>query len=126
MNAAATLPLLPARAAQALLGIALAIFLGAGQARAAEDSWTGTDKWYHLGFSTGIASGAYLGAHSLLDQPPPCAFWIGWGTAVSAGATKEIFDAMGLGDPSWKDFTYDLLGALLGAGLTWAIDRALE
>jgi putative lipoprotein len=49
---------------------------------------------------------------------------LGLGAAILVGAGKEGWDAMGHGDPSWKDFTWDVAGALVGVGLSLLVDAA--
>ncbi|MGZ3478566.1 MAG: hypothetical protein ACXVCJ_28960, partial [Polyangiales bacterium] len=41
--------------------------------------------------------------------------------SIALGAGKEIYDATGHGDPSWKDFTWDVIGTAVGLGLAWGI-----
>ena len=43
--------------------------------------------------------------------------------ALAAGAAKEGLDATGSGDPSWKDFTWDAIGAAVGVGLSLLVDE---
>jgi uncharacterized protein YfiM (DUF2279 family) len=73
------------------------------------DSWTGKDKLKHLGVSAALA---LIGTLALGPV-------FGALAALSIGAAKELlWDwALGLGDPSWKDFAADCAGVVLGVGL---------
>ena len=51
---------------------------------------------------------------------------VGGTLAIGAGALKEGLDAAGLGDPSWKDFAWDVIGAACGLGVAWVIDFAAQ
>ncbi|MBK9036539.1 MAG: hypothetical protein IPL61_35705 [Myxococcales bacterium] len=42
--------------------------------------------------------------------------------AVTAGATKEAWDATGRGDPSWKDAAWDGVGTVAGVAVAVVID----
>lgn len=85
------------------------------------DPWFGPDKALHFGASAVIAGGGYaLGTG--LTQERWKAFALGGGAALTAGALKEGLDAMGLGTPSWRDFTWDVAGTLVGLGIAYAID----
>jgi uncharacterized protein YfiM (DUF2279 family) len=104
-----------------LLAIALALGLGATAARAqSSDPW-GSDKALHFSMSAVLAGGSYAGAALLLEYP-----WQRARVAVSLtlglGAAKELYDAMGRGDPSLRDFTWDVLGCALGVAVAWLID----
>lgn len=111
------------------VGLALAFTLGLGLATASPrvaraDDWTGTDKVLHFGVSAGIAGGAY-GVSSLALEDRWARAAVGGGSAILVGAGKELYDLAGHGDPSWKDFAWDVLGALLGVGVAFSIDLAL-
>jgi putative lipoprotein len=41
---------------------------------------------------------------------------------LAVGAGKELLDMTGLGDPSWKDFTWDAVGTVAGLALAWSVD----
>jgi len=89
------------------------------------DDWLGRDKALHFSFSAAIAGAGYAGA-SLVTPDRRWRLGTGAGLAIAAGAGKEIADAYGLGDPSWKDFTWDLIGAATGLGVAWLIDHFLS
>jgi putative lipoprotein len=104
----------------------VALLTASGAARASDpDPWFARDKALHFDVSAGIAAAAYgVSAGWLVD-----ARWkslaIGGGVAVGAGAAKELLDLAGLGDPSWKDFTWDVIGTVAGLAIAWGIDLAL-
>jgi hypothetical protein len=41
-------------------------------------------------------------------------------------ALKEGIDATGSGDPSWKDFTWDVIGAAVGLAVAWGVDAVVH
>jgi putative lipoprotein len=86
------------------------------------DDWLGRDKALHFSFSAAIAAGGYGGA-ALVTPDRRWRLVTGGGLAIAAGAGKEIADAYGFGDPSWKDFTWDLIGTATGLGVAWLCDR---
>lgn len=89
------------------------------------DPWFGRDKALHFGASATIAAGGYtLGAVAFDARYE--ALLLGGGLALGAGIGKETWDAMGHGDPSWRDFTWDLVGTAAGLGLAWGVDLALR
>ncbi len=95
-------------------------------ARADADPWWAYDKAEHLLVCTGISS-----VGTTLSLPWVQSRWvrlaIGFGAAVVVGAGKELWDLSGHGDPSWKDFTWDVIGAATGAllatGIEWIVER---
>jgi len=101
-----------------------ALVAPSAQARA-QDAWLAPDKGLHFGVSLGIAAAGY-GLSSLWSAPPRYRALAGFSLALGAGIAKETWDAMGHGDPSWRDFTWDLAGSLSGTALAWGIDLALE
>ncbi|MFT3923720.1 MAG: hypothetical protein QM778_14405 [Myxococcales bacterium] len=94
-----------------------------GTARA-EDAWVAPDKGLHFGVSLGIAAAGY-GVSSVWLERRPYRALSGFSVALAAGIAKEAWDAAGHGDPSWRDFTWDLLGSLSGTALAWGIDLAV-
>jgi len=88
-----------------------------------QDPWFGPDKALHFTASAIIAGGGY-GLGALAWQSPAERAALGAGLGLAAGAGKEVFDLAGFGDPSWKDFTWDVLGVAVGIGLSIAIDFA--
>lgn len=95
---------------------------GAPRAQSRDD-WFGPDKALHFAASVNLSLTGYAAGMRLTDDR-------GWrlatslGLSLGAGITKEIVD-LGAGDPSWRDLTWDLVGAAVGALTAWAIDRAL-
>ena len=103
------------------LAVAL-IISGARPTLAADpDPWWGKDKALHFGLSAGVAGAGYgLSALGTEDIRVRIAF--GAGAGIVVGAAKELFDLAGLGHPSWKDFTWDVIGTALGVGISVSID----
>lgn len=96
----------------------------APQARADDpDPWFGRDKALHFGACSVIAAGGYTIGASAFDARYK-ALILGGAAAIAAGTGKELADMAGLGDPSWRDFTWDLVGTVVGLGLAWGIDLA--
>jgi putative lipoprotein len=106
------------------VALALGCLALEGPARAADpDPWWGRDKALHFSLSIGLGSGGYAGS----------ALWVperwqraasGAGFSLSLGAGKELFDLAGYGDPSWRDFTWDVAGTALGVGAAYLLDLA--
>ena len=95
-------------------------------ARAADpDPLLGGDKVLHFA-AAGIIAGAGYGVTTAFASDRWKAFAIGGGAAVVAGALKEGFDAAGYGHPSWKDFGWDVAGAVVGLAIAWGIDTAVR
>jgi putative lipoprotein len=93
--------------------------------RVRADDWLGPDKALHFGVSAGLSAGAYAAsALAFEDRAPRLAIGVGFG--VVAGAGKELYDAAGHGDPSWRDFSWDVLGAVTGAAIAWLIDELVS
>ena len=91
------------------------------------DEWNGADKAAHFGLSAAFGAAAtsavpLLGGPSGPDWRPLA---LGVGIGLVPGLAKEAWDAGGHGDPSWRDVTWDLVGAVVGAGLVWAVQAAL-
>jgi putative lipoprotein len=95
------------------------------RARADDDPWLGPDKALHFGLSTALASGSYAASALVLDPPWQRAL-VAAGFTLSLGAGKELYDATGHGDPSWRDFTWDVLGCAVGLGVALLIDLVLR
>lgn len=113
------------RAAVLLVLLLCCIFLAARPARAQSDDWWGRDKLWHAGLSAAVGAGGY-GAASLFTASRPLRLTIGAGTAILAGTGKELYDLTGHGDPSWRDFTWDLVGTATGTGIAFLIDLLLR
>jgi putative lipoprotein len=89
------------------------------------DPWFGADKWKHFGVSS-VVAGASYGVAATQVQDRWAALAIGGGVALAAGAAKEGVDALGYGDPSWKDLAWDGIGAVAGLLVALAIDVAVR
>lgn len=91
------------------------------------DPWISRDKALHFDVSAGIAAAGYGVSAAWLVDARWKALAIGGGIALAAGAGKEIVDATGAfgGDASWKDFTWDAIGAAAGLLLAWSVDLLL-
>jgi putative lipoprotein len=87
----------------------------------AEDAWWGQDKALHFGVSAGISGVTYGIAATQYEARYPPMIW-GAGVALTLGAGKELYDLTGRGDPSWKDFTWDVIGTATGLLVAWSID----
>ena len=120
-------PLFVAAALAAL--VALAPSVGRADPLAAQpadpDPWFGPDKALHFGVSAAIAGGGYALAAPFFDEYGARA-GLGAGLALTAGMTKEAFDAAGYGDPSWHDVAWDVLGTAVGIGISLTIDYAVR
>ena len=90
------------------------------------DPWFGQDKLVHFAASGSLAIVGYAGA-SMLTEDRPLRIGAGAALAVSAGVAKELWDLDGHGDASWRDLSWDLLGAVTGllvsVGVDWAVHR---
>lgn len=102
--------------------VASTLLLRASAARAEpRDPWWGPDKAEHLAVGAALSGGGYaLGAATWGDRSKAIA--LGLAIALAAGAAKEGLDATGFGDPSWKDFAWDAIGAVCGVGIAMGID----
>jgi len=94
-----------------MLKLLLALGVQASAAGAnGNDPWLGADKLKHFLTSAFVQSVAYstLRATGVRNGPA-----LAGATAVtlSVGAGKELWDRSGRGDPSIRDFTWDVVGA---------------
>jgi len=96
---------------------------GAHAAPPDPDPWFGPDKALHFTLSSLIAGGGY-GLSALADDHIATRVAFGAGLGVVVGAGKELWDLSGHGDPSWKDFTWDVIGTAVGVGIAITIDLA--
>ncbi|HYP74762.1 MAG TPA: hypothetical protein VER12_02330 [Polyangiaceae bacterium] len=108
------------RALAAPLALALSL---ASRPAAAKDSdpWFGPDKALHFGVSAGLAAGGYAAASPWLESRGQRVL-VGSALSLTLGAGKELWDLAGHGDPSWRDFTWDVLGTAAGVALAAGID----
>jgi uncharacterized protein YfiM (DUF2279 family) len=91
------------------------------------DPWLSRDKAFHFDVSAGIAAAGYGVSAAWLVDARWKALAIGGGLALAVGAGKEIVDATGIfgGDASWKDFSWDAIGAVAGLAIAWGVDLLL-
>jgi putative lipoprotein len=119
------------RAARALALALVGAALATGRAARAEDAdpWFGHDKVLHLEATSALAVVGYAGASFQTDDRPTRAT-AGLALALGAGVGKELWDLTGHGDPSWRDLTWDLVGAasgvLVALAVDWIAGRALS
>jgi putative lipoprotein len=119
-------PSRPSTRAVALALLALFLCQQARPARAQDDDpWLGHDKVLHFSVSIALGAGGYGGA-ALLVKPRWQRALLGGAVAVSVGGAKELYDLAGHGDPSWRDFTWDLAGSAVGVGLGYLIDLTVS
>ncbi len=107
----------------ALLSI-LALGATTRSARAADpdpDPWIAKDKALHFSFSAVIAGTTYAAGAALFDARGHALLAAG-GVTLAIGASKELVDLAGYGDPSWRDFAADVAGAVVGLAIGWGID----
>jgi putative lipoprotein len=91
-------------------------------ARASDsDPWLGPDKALHFGVSAALAAGGYAASSAWLDRRSERAL-AGGAFSVTLGAGKELWDLAGHGDPSWRDFTWDVVGTAVGIALAVGVD----
>lgn len=88
------------------------------------DPWLGRDKALHVGFSAALAAGGYAASVPLV-RPRPARAACGVALSLTLGAAKELYDLAGHGTPSGRDFTWNVVGALTGAGVATLIDFAV-
>jgi len=89
------------------------------------DPWFGTDKLLHAGATFALSSGGYALGVATIDQRW-AALLLGGGISLALGGLKEGLDAAGLGQPSAKDFVWDVVGTALGLGVAVTFDAALR
>ena len=94
-----------------------------GPGRGDPDPWWGPDKALHFGATATLAACGYAGGAIIFDDYLRSAA-LGSGIALGAGIAKEMLDLAGLGHPSWKDFTWDVIGAAAGIGVALSIHLA--
>jgi putative lipoprotein len=107
---------------------AAAVFALAAPAAAQDaDPWFARDKALHFDASAGLAAVGYAASAGWLVDARWKALAVGGGVALAAGAGKELLDATHVlgGDPSWRDFTWDVIGTVAGLALAWGMDLLL-
>jgi putative lipoprotein len=118
----------PAIAGALAFALALAALAACPRAARADDGgddWLGADKAEHVGASTAIGAGGDALVRPLVPDRAHARLFA-FEIALGAGAAKETWDALGHGDPSWKDLAWDAAGALVGAAIAWAIDAVVS
>jgi putative lipoprotein len=106
--------------------LVLALSLTAHAAAASDaDPWFGPDKALHFSVSLGLAAGGYAAASPWLDRRSERAL-AGGAFSLTLGASKELWDLAGHGDPSWRDFTWDVLGTAAGVALALGVDALVS
>ena len=108
------------------LALSAPLLVGLGllcaSARASDaDPWFGPDKALHFGISVVLASGGYAASSPWLESRNGRAA-AGGTFSLTLGASKELWDLSGHGDPSWRDFTWDVIGTAVGVALAASID----
>ena len=110
-------------AAAALLAV---VASSARSAHAADaDPWLGEDKALHFAASGAIAAGGYTFGAFVFDARGH-ALVLGASLALTVGIAKEALDLTGLGDPSWRDLTWDVIGTASGVAVAWAVDLVVR
>ncbi len=89
------------------------------------DPWLSRDKALHFTACAGIAGASY-GLGSLVTEDIRLRVVFGAGAAIFVGASKELLDLSGTGDPSWKDFAWDMVGTVVGVGIAVTLDLAIR
>ncbi|HKO47661.1 MAG TPA: hypothetical protein VJV79_08055 [Polyangiaceae bacterium] len=106
--------------------LVLALGLASRSAAASDpDPWFGPDKAAHFGVSVGLAAGGYAALSPWLESRSERALG-GAAFSLTLGAGKELWDLTGHGDPSWRDFTWDVLGTAVGVALAVGIDTLVS
>jgi putative lipoprotein len=106
--------------------LALLVIAPTTPAEAADaDPWFGADKLLHFEAASSLAVAGYAGASLATDDWRLRAAG-GAGLAVTAGAAKELWDLDGHGDASWRDFTWDVIGAVAGVVVARTVDWLLH
>ena len=105
---------------------AFGLFALTSTARASDaDPWFGRDKALHFGISVALSAGGYATSSIWLDRSAERALASGT-FSLTLGASKELWDLSGHGDPSWRDFTWDVIGTAVGTSLALAGDALLS
>jgi putative lipoprotein len=115
------------RNALRMLAAATALTLAPAAHAQDSDPWLARDKALHFDVSAGIAAAGYGVSAGWLVDARWKALALGGGLALVAGAGKEALDATHVlgGDPSWKDFAWDVFGTIAGLALAWGVDLLL-
>lgn len=97
--------------------IAPLLLLTSACTHVANDSWTGKDKAQHFFASAALAvAGTAYGEHQNWSDAKSRNFGLLFSIGIGAG--KEWYDSRQAGTGwSWKDFTWDIAGAITGYSL---------
>ena len=87
------------------------------------DPWFGADKALHFSASFVLAGSGYAVGIGAFDHRGKAAA-LGTGIALGAGIAKELLDLAGMGQPSWRDITWNVIGTAAGLGVAMLIDLA--
>ena len=104
------------------------LFLSLISGRAAasgSDPWFGPDKALHFGVSLALGAGGYAASSPWLETRSERAL-AGGAFSLTLGAGKELWDLAGHGDPSWRDFTWDVVGSAVGVALAAGVDALVS
>jgi len=105
-----------------VLLIALSVLAGCATATRQNDSWAGRDKAKHF-LVSGVISGTAAVIADKRGMDNDGAFYFAFGTTLFLGAGKEAYDLkIRKTGWSWKDLSWDALGALAGYGIVRAVD----
>ncbi len=110
-----------------LLAAALAFFIARAATAQDADPWIARDKALHFDVSAGLAAVGYGVSAGWLVDARWKALAVGGGVALAAGAGKELLDATHAfgGEPSWRDFAWDVVGTVAGLAIAWGMDLLL-
>ncbi|HEY4395551.1 MAG TPA: hypothetical protein VGP64_15885 [Polyangia bacterium] len=108
------------------LVVAVTLPVGAAHAEGTDaDPWWGRDKALHFSASASLAVVGYAGTSMGTESRATRAAG-GAALAVGAGVAKELWDLDGHGDASWRDLSWDLIGATTGVLVSLAIDWSIH
>lgn len=116
---------LRARRRSARLLVAVLLCVATAARAQSVDDWFGADKALHFSVSALLAGTGYAVAAPFTERAG-VRLGVGAGFALSLGIAKEIADATGTGDPSWRDLTWDALGTGVGLLSAWLVDLAVH
>lgn len=78
-----------------------------------------------MGVCAGLTGGGYALSTQITDDVAGRAA-LAASVGIGAGLGKEVLDAMGLGDPSWKDFLWDVIGTGIAVSVSVSIDLGVR
>jgi uncharacterized protein YfiM (DUF2279 family) len=109
-----------------MIRIAAALLLLLCTVPAAADDWTGADKFYHFSASLAVGTAAFTtAAFTWPEGEEPGFSAVSLGTVAGVGLSKELFDAAFGGDPSAKDFAWDMAGGVVALGINLLVWMAV-